>query len=256
MKQITLMEYTKIHRIILEDEAPFEFENQLLLGDCLEILPNIPDSIVNTVLTDPPFFVPIEHYSSRQHWQKKYADLSVMKGFFAQVFREFKRVLVWNGHLLVFCDPVSYPLFFQPAYSLFDITRCLVWYKGKNYFSLGKDAWRHSFELILHSRNSNAYFLRLDRQDIIENPVVPNQERVHPAQKPIGLLKKLITACTPKKGLVLDAFAGSGSTIVAAKELAFRYVGIEMDKTYFEIAKNRVERARSIEQIELTVNGG
>jgi DNA modification methylase len=251
--QVTLLEYSKIERMVIREQIRI-FRNELLLGDCLDVMPTLPDGIANTILTDPPFFVPAQQYVSREtdRWKRRFSDLSVLKGFFDQVCRQFKRLLATNGHLLIFCDPVSYPIFFQSAYSHFDITRCLVWHKGKHYFSLGQDAWRHSFELVLHARNSNAYYLQLDRQDVIECPVVPNGERLHPAQKPVKLLKELILACTPKDGLVLDAFCGSGSTLIACKELGFDFIGIEMDEQYYQISKNRLANIKTLDEIPFT----
>jgi site-specific DNA-methyltransferase (adenine-specific) len=63
----------------------------------------------------------------------------------------------------------------------------------------------------------------------------------HPTVKPILLMKYLICLVTPKNGLVLDPFLGSGSTGIAAKSLGYRFVGIEQNKEYFEIAKTRIE---------------
>ena len=62
----------------------------------------------------------------------------------------------------------------------------------------------------------------------------------HPTVKPIKLMQYLITLVTPPNGTVLDPFMGSGSTGVAAKELGFAFVGIELTKEYFEIAKKRL----------------
>jgi site-specific DNA-methyltransferase (adenine-specific) len=92
----------------------------------------------------------------------------------------------------------------------------------------------------------------LDRQDVIECPVVPNGERLHPAQKPVKLLKELILACTPKDGLVLDAFCGSGSTLIACKELGFDFIGIEMDEQYYQISKNRLANIKTLDEIPFT----
>lgn len=221
--------------------------NQVVCADCMDVLPKLPSDSINTVLTDPPFFLPSTHYVTRdKSWGKKYSDLSVIETTFKQVFKECQRILKWNGHLLVHCDSVSYVPFFRCAYPLFDFTRCLVWYKGKNYFSLGKGAWRYSFELILHARNSDAYFLKLDLQDVVTHPVVNSQDRLHPAEKPVGLLKELIIACTPKNGsVVLDPFLGSGSTAVACKELGMNYIGIELDEGYAEIARQRITKTPS-----------
>lgn len=215
--------------------------NKIICGDCVEILPTLPNESINTVLTDPPFFLPNTHYELRdKSWKKKLSDLAIIETYFKTIFKECSRILKWHGHLLVNCDPVSYPSFFRAAYELFDFTRCLVWHKGEKYFSLGKGAWRYSFELILHARNSGAYFLKLDRQDVIKCPIIRNQERDHPAQKPVELNKLLIKACTPPNGIVLDAFCGSGSTCVAAKELGMNYIGIELDEEYIKIAEERL----------------
>jgi site-specific DNA-methyltransferase (adenine-specific) len=62
----------------------------------------------------------------------------------------------------------------------------------------------------------------------------------HPTVKPIKLMKYLITLVTPQNGIVLDPFMGSGSTGVAAKELNFDFIGIELSEEYLEIAKRRI----------------
>jgi site-specific DNA-methyltransferase (adenine-specific) len=67
----------------------------------------------------------------------------------------------------------------------------------------------------------------------------PNQNH-HPTVKPIKLMKYLITLITPSNGIVLDPFMGSGSTGVAAKELGFDFIGIELNEEYLEIAKRRI----------------
>ena len=64
----------------------------------------------------------------------------------------------------------------------------------------------------------------------------------HPTVKPIALMEYLIKMVTPKGGIVLDPFAGSGSTLVAAKQNGFQYIGIELDKDYCIIAKSRLKQ--------------
>lgn len=66
----------------------------------------------------------------------------------------------------------------------------------------------------------------------------------HPTVKPVALMEYLIKLVTPPRGTVLEPFMGSGTTGVAAKRLRFNFVGIELDKKYFDIAKNRIERTR------------
>jgi site-specific DNA-methyltransferase (adenine-specific) len=62
----------------------------------------------------------------------------------------------------------------------------------------------------------------------------------HPTVKPIALMQYLIKLVTPKNGIVLDMFAGSGSTLVAAKQLGFNYIGIEKEAEYVKIAEARL----------------
>jgi DNA modification methylase len=69
----------------------------------------------------------------------------------------------------------------------------------------------------------------------------PDKDRLHPTQKPIALLEYLIKTYTNEGDTVLDFTMGSGSTGVAAKNTNRKFIGIEMDKNYFDIAKNRIE---------------
>ena len=72
------------------------------------------------------------------------------------------------------------------------------------------------------------------------NPTQPNKNN-HPTVKPIALMEYLIKMITPKGGIVLDPFAGSGSTLVAAKQNNFHFIGIEREKDYCEIAVKRID---------------
>lgn len=76
-------------------------------------------------------------------------------------------------------------------------------------------------------------------KDIINFPV--ERKPIHPTQKPVELLEYLIKTYTNEEDLVLDNCMGSGSTGVACKHLNRKFIGIELDREYFEIAKNRIE---------------
>jgi site-specific DNA-methyltransferase (adenine-specific) len=66
---------------------------------------------------------------------------------------------------------------------------------------------------------------------------------VHPTEKPVGLLANLITSVTKPGDLILDPFAGSGSTLVAAKKTGRRFIGVELDDDFYQIAQRRIEEA-------------
>ena len=66
----------------------------------------------------------------------------------------------------------------------------------------------------------------------------------HPTQKPIALLERLVDACTDEDAVVLDPFCGSGTTGVAAVSKGRRFVGIDMDPTYLDLTKRRIDAAK------------
>jgi len=66
---------------------------------------------------------------------------------------------------------------------------------------------------------------------------------IHPTEKPVALLTSLITSVTKPGDLILDPFAGSGSTLVAAKKTGRRFIGVELNDEYFEKAQRRIEEA-------------
>lgn len=72
-------------------------------------------------------------------------------------------------------------------------------------------------------------------------PIINGKSKLHPTEKPIKLLEDLIRLHTKENDVILDCFMGSGSTGVACKNLNRNFVGIELNKEYFEIAKKRME---------------
>jgi DNA modification methylase len=76
--------------------------------------------------------------------------------------------------------------------------------------------------------------------NILQFDKVPANHMRHPTEKPVKLLKYLITKSTAKGEMVLDMFMGSGSTCLAAKQLNRKYIGIELEKVWFDVAQTRL----------------
>lgn len=211
----------------------------VLLGDCIEILKEFEDNSVDSVITDPPFFIPANHYQSRIDWGRKWSDMSVLEGWWGLVCDEITRVLKPEGHFLTFCNADSYPAFYPAMFNRWGILKCLVWDKER--VGLGR-IWRHQHELIIAARNKGAYEPNDHklRTDVIKVKATLSRNRKHPVEKPVELLKELIVATTPENGVVLDPFAGGGTTLLAAKEVGRSFIGIEKDKSYYDLIQSRI----------------
>lgn len=215
-----------------EDEAV-----TLYHGDCREILPKIATR-ADLILTDPPFFMPATHYQSRVKWQRSWSDTSVLGAFWAAVLDAAMPRLKETGHFLTFCNGDSYPVFYPEMYRRFDFLKSLVWDKG--HVGLGR-VWRNQHELLIAARWNEAVFIEdsVLRADVLRFDATPSSDRLHPVEKPESLLRALIEPTSAPGGSVLDPFAGSGSTLYAAKQGGRKAIGIEGEERYCEIAAQR-----------------
>ena len=214
--------------------------NKIYCGDCLEVMKGISDKSIDCILTDPPFFLPAQHYQSRISWGRCWGDLSILGNFFYDLCQEYKRIMKNNGHLMVFCNDESYPVFYPVAYGYWDFARALVWDKTR--VGLGK-IFRHQYEFILWASNKGAKVNNDGKlhSNILKYAPTLSKNRKHPVEKPVSLLKELISVVTNEGDIILDTFVGSGTTLIACKELKRKYIGIEINKKYCEIAKNRIK---------------
>ena len=126
--------------------------------------------------------------------------------------------------------------FFSLLYPLFDRTMCVVWDKQSGGLGSG---WRHSHELVVHGAWASTQYAEGFRRNVLSYPRV-REKLVHASEKPIELLGELIAAHVGD--IVLDPYMGSGSTLVAAKQLGRRAIGIEIEERYCEIAAKRLSQ--------------
>lgn len=219
--------------------------NRVYCGDCLDMMREMEAMSIDTIITDPPFFLPAEHYQSRKDWGgRRYSDTSVLKVFWETVLHEAKRVLRSTGHLFVFCNCDSYPVFYMPMFDNFHKTKSLVWDKTR--VGLGH-IFRHQHELIIWGRHLDSVFIddHKLRSDVLKFPATLSSDRDHPVEKPEALLMELIEPTTPINGVVLDPFAGSGTTLTAAKKTGRQFIGFELDPEWHKVAERKVSAANT-----------
>jgi len=214
--------------------------NKLHNIDCIDGFKQIDDESINLIVIDPPYFLPAVHYQTRKQFSRNFADLGILEHFFKDVFKEFKRIMKKDGIIYVFCDGQSYPMFYYHLYPFCKSIRPLIWDKKT---SINGYSWRHQHELIIFAEMPQAKPIPSGDGDILRFNAVKVDTREHPAEKPIELLKVLISKSSKEGDLVLDCFAGSGSTLQACKELKRNFIGFEKAREYSEIANNRLDNS-------------
>lgn len=238
-------------------------EYSILFGDCLERMKEIPDGSVDLILTDPPFG------TIQNKWD------SVIP--FDLMWSELKRIIKPKGAIVLFgSQPFTSTLIMsnlkwfkyeqiwdknkgaqpqlaniQPMKSHENI---LVFGKGKiNYYpqkTKGDPYTRdnkqkhsdHSLSKGLKPIKQVNTGFRFPKTVLLYPRDFSAQSRLHPTQKPVALLEYLIKTYTQENETVLDFTFGSGSTGVAAMNTNRKFIGIEMDEGYFNIAKDRIEK--------------
>ena len=215
----------------------------LMQGDCLELMVTIPDGSVDMVLTDPPYRVisggnksaqrPMGMLSANDGKIFKHNDIE-----FSDYLPEIYRVMAVRSHLYLMINFVN----LESAMSCvrkagFQIHNLLVWQKN----NMTPNRWyMKNIEYVIFARKGKAKSILNPSSKTCHSFDNVSLGRVHPTQKPVELMQHYIENSSEVGDTILDPFMGSGSTGVAAKNLNRKFIGIELDAEYFEIAKGRV----------------
>lgn len=203
----------------------------------MEGIQKIASASIDTIITDPPYFIGMTHNGKKGN----YNDLIIMKPFFDSLFSEFSRVIKENGKVYIFCDWRTYAFYYPLLLKHISVRNMLVWDK----ISCPGSSYAFTHELILFAEKDTPY---MKGSNIFRIPGFSagakktNGEMLHPTQKPVEVIEKLITDSTKEGDLVLDCFMGSGTTAVAAKKLNRNFIGFEIQEKYITISENRLKQ--------------
>ena len=225
---------------------------KLYNGDCLEVMDKLIEEgvKVDCILTDPPYMIARKnnfHTMGRKgidfgEWDKD-VDL------FSWLDR-IPKLLSKNGSVVIFNDWKNLGDIARYCESLgLEIKDLLRWEKT-NPMPRNRDRryiTDYECAIWLVNKKSKWVFNRLDekyQRPKFEYPVVSgNEKTIHTTQKPVKLMEEIIRVHTKKDNTILDCFMGSGSTGVACMNANRKFIGIELDENYFNIAKQRIEEA-------------
>ena len=235
---------------------------KLLQGDCLELMKKIPNNSVDMILCDLPYG------TTRNKW-----DVIIP---FEALWERYNHIIKKNGVIALFCDGLFMAELMQSNKKMWRYN--LIWDKqrGSDFLNANvkplkcheeisifykkkptynKQLWYSTpYKLTKNGNLSDNYGNRktayTESLNGARNPLSilsysKNGSRLHPTQKPVELCEYLIKTYTNENGVVLDNFMGSGTTGVACVNTNRNFIGMELDENYFNIAKDRIDKAKT-----------
>ena len=229
-------------------------------GDCLEIMQSIPDKSIDMVLTDPPYG------TTACKW-----DIIIP---FEPMWEQLKRITKENAAIALFgSEPFSSHLRMSNI-KMFKYD--WVWLKsnGGGFLNANRQPLKRHESISIYCKKQSNYFpqktkgkkyrrTRASAGETTQDQTVAgwvtdnngyrhplsyqkfsNEAGLHPTQKPVSLLEYLIKTYALENETILDFTMGSGSTGVACKNLNRKFIGIEKEQKYFDIAKKRIEETQ------------
>lgn len=207
--------------------------NKIHLGDCLELIKDIPDKSIDLVLTDPPYGINIARNGkvggekccavteyAKKNWDNKIPD----KKYFDEIKRVSKNQIIFGGNYFI-----EY---------LSNSSCWIVWDKNNTgNFADCELAWtnfKSAIRKYLWTWNG-----------MLQQNMKFKDKRIHPTQKPVGLFEMILRDYSKENDLILDCFSGSGTTAIACHNLKRRFICIEKDYDYWKASCERLEREQA-----------
>jgi len=229
----------------------------LYLGDCLEVMPALPDAAIDMIWTDPPY----GHSNHDGDWNSRLNEVRGIEGkpianddadgmrrVVDGMLVEASRVLKPDCCCCCCCCGGGGP---RPTFAWvadrmdrdgLTFFHSVIWDKKNP--GLG---WRYrrQHEMVMVSHRAGGKLSWADQNVTARNvfSLMPPREREHPNEKPLGLVDHFIRLHTVYGDIVCDPFMGSGTTGVACAKLGRKFIGIELHEPYFDIACRRIEDA-------------
>lgn len=224
-------------------------------GDCLELIKEIPNESIDLLITDPPYLhikggmkskrLNVGVRGSKSEVVSKMSDFNEQEiyKFLNEVKNKMKKI-----NMYIFCSKLQIVYYLNWAIKNKYQYDLLFWYKNTNRM-ISTKFYASNVEYIIRiydkgcslksrkNENGKAISELYQKIFIYDTP----KQKIHEAQKPIEILKKIILVSSEENDTILDCFMGSGTTGVACVELNRNFIGIEIDEHYFKIAKERIE---------------
>lgn len=223
--------------------GPFK-ENTIIVGDCLDIMAQMPDGCVDLVITDPPYGV-----SYRRSGKEEYM-IGDTVNLFPYFMPDFRRLLRPDGAIYLFSSTTRLVEVLPLFQTYFKLHSILVWDKQVGQIPHQLTHYKLRWEPILYG-SKGLHQLNEYKDDVISCPIVRGRKRLHITQKPEDIIAYCIENSTQAGDIVADFFMGSGTTAVVADRLGRKFFGCDINPDYVKTALERLEKDRAARQLEM-----
>ncbi len=231
-KGINLTE-DQINKLIEEDS------NKVILGDCLNEIPKLIDNSVDCLIIDPPYGIEYQSNYKIEKYDKIEGDSTNAFNLLDKSLAEVKPKLKKDSHIYIFTSWKVYEKVKPIIEKHFTVKNCLIW--NKTEWGMGDldGNYAEKYEMIIFAVQGKRKLLSEKRPvNVLE--YAPTDNSKHPTEKPIELIKELIENSTKEGETILDYFTGSGSVLVASKESGRKWIGVEKEKEFYAICRERL----------------
>lgn len=216
--------------------------NTLINGDALTVLRQMEAESVNFIITDPPYGVDFQ--SGRVEKARRKDKIANDKSPFIWWLYDAFRVLTVGGGLLCFSRWDVQQVFIDAMkIAGFSVKSVIVWDRVVHGMGDSKSTFAPRYDTCIFAVKGSYAFPNGRPADVIQSQRINGADLRHPNEKPLDLMRRLIEATTKPNDLILDPFAGSGTTLVAALQSGRRYIGVELSPQHYETAQRRLYEA-------------
>lgn len=239
--------------------------SKLYNGDSIEIMKSFPDKSIDCVVCDFPYYKVVDAKFDNQ-WSNEEEYLNWIE----RNIIEYARILKDNANLFLFTSRQYNRHVSMILDKYFTERRIIIWCRKRGFNNTRGHSLASGYEPICYYSQGDAVFNNLKikpdtnrteyKNGILKDgitlsdvwtdiPALPHnakEKTEHPTQKPLKLIERLLLIGTNEGDIVLDNCMGSGTTGVACKNLNREFIGIEIDKKYFDIAYNRILQKKEV----------
>lgn len=232
-------------------EGDVDYSGRVLLGDCVEIMKGMANETIDCIITDPPYGIDLEKGETKRssnhptiYEDSHYSIMEVVE----LAAREGFRLLKPHTHAYFWFDIKAYQSVIQLLRSVgFSVDPIpLIWAKNiPGQANHPGQRFASSYEACFFCRKGERQLLKQGQANVLNYDVVPPNKKIHPVEKPTGLLRQIIESSTVAGEVILDMFGGSGSTGEAAIQCGRNFLLIEKDPAFHAGIIERLSKTKS-----------